>query len=178
MSDLSEALTVAYLSWATWAFAHSCSFPLSDLSDSLTVAHLSWAIWATRSQSLIWFERNELNERNERMSEWAMSKWANERMSDERIPSPDLRKMGVVQSGWWLFYDFFIPVFWGFYSMLWPFITPLQFMYVYRYVIFWKSFNILCFRLTFGEYLFSIDINNFTKIYVFGYTIFVTLLVI
>ena len=32
---------------------------LSDLSDSLTVAHLSWAICANRSQSLIWFEQNE-----------------------------------------------------------------------------------------------------------------------
>ena len=26
--------------------AHICSFVMSDLSDSLTVAHLSWAIWA------------------------------------------------------------------------------------------------------------------------------------
>ena len=36
---------------------HGRSFVLSDLSDSLTVAHLSWAIWANCSQSLIWFER-------------------------------------------------------------------------------------------------------------------------
>ena len=58
MSDLSKLLTVAHLSWATWAidsqllfwherperFAHSCSFVLSDLSESLTVAHLIWAM--------------------------------------------------------------------------------------------------------------------------------------
>ena len=60
MRDLRAWLTVAHLSWATWAicswslfwyerperFAHSCSFVLSDLSKSLTVAHLIWAIWA------------------------------------------------------------------------------------------------------------------------------------
>ena len=40
-------------------FTHGCSFDMSDLSDSLTVAHLSWVIWANRSQWLIWFERNE-----------------------------------------------------------------------------------------------------------------------
>ena len=54
MSDLSKSLTVAHLSWATWAirsrslfwyeqpeqFAYSRSFVLSDLSESLTVAHL------------------------------------------------------------------------------------------------------------------------------------------
>ena len=53
MSDLSESLTVALLSWVTWAicswslfcherleqFAHSCSFVLSDLSETLTVTH-------------------------------------------------------------------------------------------------------------------------------------------
>ena len=37
----------------------SRSVDMSDLSDALTVAHLSWAIWANRSQSLIWFERSE-----------------------------------------------------------------------------------------------------------------------
>ena len=77
MSDLSELLTVAHLSWATWAirswllisserperFTHSCSFVLSDHSKSLTVAHLIWAKWAKCG--------------NERMNEWAMSKWAN-----------------------------------------------------------------------------------------------------
>ena len=39
--------------------AHDRSFVMSDLSDSLTIAHLSWAILANRSQPLIWFERNE-----------------------------------------------------------------------------------------------------------------------
>ena len=60
MSDLSQSLSVAHLSWATWAihswslisseqpqrFAHNRSFVLSDLSESLTVAHLIWAKWA------------------------------------------------------------------------------------------------------------------------------------
>ena len=63
-SDLSESLTVAQLSWATYGR----SFPLSDLSDLLTVTHLSWGIWSKRSQSLIWFERNE-QMRDEQMSE-------------------------------------------------------------------------------------------------------------
>ena len=59
MSDLSESITVAHLSWATWAirsrllfwheqperFAHSRSFVLSDLRKSPTVSHLIWAIW-------------------------------------------------------------------------------------------------------------------------------------
>ena len=46
MSDLSDSLMVALLTWGTWAIAHSRSFVLSDLSESLTVAHLIWAIWA------------------------------------------------------------------------------------------------------------------------------------
>ena len=60
ISDLSESLTVALLSWVTWAirsqslfcheqperFAHSRSFILSDLSKSLKVTHLIWVIWA------------------------------------------------------------------------------------------------------------------------------------
>ena len=85
MSSLRESLTVAHLSWATWAirslslfwyewperFAHSHSFFLSDLSKSLTVAHLIWAIWA-----------------NEQMSKWANEQWAN-----ERIPGPGKRKL-------------------------------------------------------------------------------------
>ena len=36
-----------------------CSFIMSDLSESLTVAHLSWAIWANRTQLLIWSEGSE-----------------------------------------------------------------------------------------------------------------------
>ena len=60
MSDLSKLLSVAHLSWGTWAirsrliiclvrperFAHSRSFVLSNLSELLTVAHLIWAKWA------------------------------------------------------------------------------------------------------------------------------------
>ena len=69
LSDLRESLTVAHLSWATWAIHSRRSFPLSNLSVSLMVAHLSKAIWANRSQSLIWFERNE-QMNNERMSEF------------------------------------------------------------------------------------------------------------
>ena len=38
---------------------HGRSFVMSDLSDLLTVAPLSWAIWANHSQSLIWFEQSE-----------------------------------------------------------------------------------------------------------------------
>ena len=74
MSDLSEWLMGAHLSWATWAlhslslfwyeqperFAHSRSFVFSDLSKLLSAAHLIWAKWA-----------------NERMIKWAMSKRAN-----------------------------------------------------------------------------------------------------
>ena len=79
MSDLSELLKVAHLSWL-----------MSDLSDLLTVAHLSWATWAIPSWSLICleqseqithsrsFELSEMSEwANERMSEWVMSKWVN-----------------------------------------------------------------------------------------------------
>ena len=65
MSDLSDSLTVAHLSWATWAirsrslfwherperFPRSHSFVLSDLSESLTVAQLIWAIWANERMS-------------------------------------------------------------------------------------------------------------------------------
>ena len=72
MSNLGESLTVAHLSWATWAIrswsfflherperlAHCRSFVLSDLSKSLTVAHLIWAIGANEQMS------------NERMSEF------------------------------------------------------------------------------------------------------------
>ena len=60
LSDLSELLMVAHLSWVTWEihtrslissewpeqFAHGRSFVLSDLSELLTVAHLIWAKWA------------------------------------------------------------------------------------------------------------------------------------
>ena len=68
---MSNSLTLLISSERPEQIAHGRSFPLSDLSDLLMVAHMSWAIWANRSQSLIWFERNELNER----------------MSDERFPA-------------------------------------------------------------------------------------------
>ena len=51
-------------------FAHGRSFNMSDLSDSLTVAHLSWEIWSNWSQSLIWFEQSEQMSKWA-MSEWA-----------------------------------------------------------------------------------------------------------
>ena len=79
-----------------------CSFILSDLSKSLTVAHLSWATWAIRSWLLFWHERHEQPERFAHsrsfvpsdLSEsltvthliWAM--WANERWANEQIPNP------------------------------------------------------------------------------------------
>ena len=39
--------------------AHGCSFIISDLSNSLTVAHLSWATLAICSQSLVSPEQSE-----------------------------------------------------------------------------------------------------------------------
>ena len=39
--------------------AHICSFVMSDLSDLLTVAHLSWATWANRLHLLICPEQFE-----------------------------------------------------------------------------------------------------------------------
>ena len=54
MSDLSESLICHE---RPEQFAHSRSFVMRDLSNLLTVAYLSWAIWANCSQSLIWFER-------------------------------------------------------------------------------------------------------------------------
>ena len=65
MRDLSEWLTVAHLSWATWVicswllfwherFTHSRLFVLSE---SLTVTHLIWVIWANEwwANSQPWF---------------------------------------------------------------------------------------------------------------------------
>ena len=52
--------------------AHICSFVMSDLSDSLTVAHLSWGTWANRSHFFICPERFE--QMSEwAMSKWANS---------------------------------------------------------------------------------------------------------
>ena len=76
-----------------------CSFIMSDLSESLTTALLTWATWAIRSQSLFYPEQSEqiAHSRsfdlsglskwaNEQMSEWAMNEWA---MSEWANPNPD-----------------------------------------------------------------------------------------
>ena len=72
MSNLSEFLTVAHLSWL-----------MSDLSDSLTVAHLSWAIIAHSCS----FDLSDL-------SEW---QWAN-----EQIPNPVMPRVeaGRILKAW------------------------------------------------------------------------------
>ena len=64
---------------------------MSNLNESLTVAHLSWATWAIRSRSLICIEQSEWIARSHsfdlsEMSE--MSKWANEQWANKRIPCP------------------------------------------------------------------------------------------
>ena len=78
MSNLSESLTLALLSWATWAicslslicpeqpeqFTHSRSFVLSDLINSLTVAYLIWAIWANERWA------NEQNPNPDKFQPW------------------------------------------------------------------------------------------------------------
>ena len=48
---MSNSLTSLIFSERPERIAHDRSFPLSDMSDSLTVANLSWAIWANCSQS-------------------------------------------------------------------------------------------------------------------------------
>ena len=60
-----ELLTVALLSWATWAI---CSRSLFWHKRSERFAHsrsLSWAIWANHSQSLIWSERMSYEQMSE-----------------------------------------------------------------------------------------------------------------
>ena len=59
VSNLSNSLSSLIFGEWPERFAHSHSFDISDLSDSLTVAHLSWANWANHSQLLIWFKRKE-----------------------------------------------------------------------------------------------------------------------
>ena len=54
MTNLSESLTVAQLSWATWAIRSWSLICLERPERSLTFTHFSWAIWANCSQSLIW----------------------------------------------------------------------------------------------------------------------------
>ena len=62
-----------------------CSFIMIDLSQLLTVAHLSWVTWAIRSQLLICSEQSE---RIAHSRSFDVIEWANERMSDEQIPNP------------------------------------------------------------------------------------------
>ena len=61
--------------------AHCHSFVMSNLSDSLMVALLSWVTWAICSQSLIFPEQSERFTHScsfvlSDLSKWAMSKWA------------------------------------------------------------------------------------------------------
>ena len=67
LSDLSDLLTVAHLSWG-------------DLSESLTVAHLIWAKWVNERMS------------NEGMSKWALSEWANSQPCWIRTRDPILQR--------------------------------------------------------------------------------------
>ena len=71
--------------------AHGCSFVMSDLSDLLMVALLSWATWAICSQLLICAEQFELFAHSRSfvlsdLSEWAMSEWANSQPWGEVYP--------------------------------------------------------------------------------------------
>ena len=67
--------------------AHSCSFVMSDLSNSLTVAHLSWATQELRSQSLMCLEQSEWITHSRSFDLSEMSEWANEQWANEQIPS-------------------------------------------------------------------------------------------
>ena len=69
LSKMSNSLTSLISSERPEQIAHGCSFLVSDLSDSLRVAHLSWVICANLSQSHIWFEWNEQMS-DEQMSEF------------------------------------------------------------------------------------------------------------
>ena len=69
VSNLSNSLSSLIFGERPERFAHSHSFDISDRSDSLTVAHLSWAIWANHSQWLIWFKQKEQMS-DERMSKF------------------------------------------------------------------------------------------------------------
>ena len=61
------------------------SFIMIDLSELLTVALLTWATWAIRSQLLICLEQYE---RIAHRRSFDLSNWANERWANERIPNP------------------------------------------------------------------------------------------
>ena len=71
LSKMSNSLTSLISSERPEQIAHGCSFLVSDLSDSLRVAHLSWVICANRSQLLSSFDLSEMSKwANER---WANS---------------------------------------------------------------------------------------------------------
>ena len=57
--------------------AHCRSFVMSDLSNSLTDAHLSWATWAIRSRTLICLEQSERIAHSRSFDLSEMSEWAN-----------------------------------------------------------------------------------------------------
>ena len=61
---------------------------MSDLSDSLTGAHLSWATWVIRSQSLISPETSEQIAHSFSFKWAILSKLANEQLAKEQIPNP------------------------------------------------------------------------------------------
>ena len=93
LSNLSKPLTVAHLSWVTWAicsrslisserperFTHGPSFVLSDLSELLTVAHFIWVKWANEGMSNEWMselpalKRGEVVHSNIRNKGWGLS---------------------------------------------------------------------------------------------------------
>ena len=73
---VSQDFWLILISWIEAIWAPDKQAKMVSLKNSFSwiysrKIHLSWAIWANRSQSLIWFERNE------QMSEWAMSELAN-----------------------------------------------------------------------------------------------------
>ena len=82
-----------------------CSFIMSNLSESLTVAHLSWATWAIRSQSLICLEGPEGFAHSHSFVLSDLSKlltvlnWFEriEQMIDERIPSLDILNQPILE---------------------------------------------------------------------------------
>ena len=68
--------------------AHGCSFVMSNLSNSLTVALLTWATWVICSQSLICHEQSEQIAHSHSFDLSDLSKWVNELWANEPIPSP------------------------------------------------------------------------------------------
>ena len=57
-SEKKMSHSLIYHEWPE-RIANGCSFVMSDLSDLLTVAHLTWATWAIGSQSLTCPEQSE-----------------------------------------------------------------------------------------------------------------------